>query len=167
MSRFRDALTAAMVDAKSLSDARTAPVVGALDRVMELIEAELERVRRTDDIEGDEWWQWRARWFHGGVAIAREVSEQKIEEIKSALLDAGRSNIVPALGGPLTPLALREVAKWLDVGDVAFAALAALRGEPHAPGNGVQSDLRRWADELEQGRLVTALNGPTDTEDEP
>lgn len=62
---------------------------------MALIDAELERVRRTDDIEGDEWWQMSTRRFHDGVGTARVVSEQKLWEIKSALIEAHPAVDVP------------------------------------------------------------------------
>lgn len=75
------------------------------------------------------------------------------------------SHTVPAPGGPLTPLALRELAKWLDVADRAFVVLAEQQGQTYKSGHAVQVDLNRWADELEQGRLITALTGPTETEE--
>lgn len=72
---------------------------------------------------------------------------------------------VPVAGGPLTPLALRQIARWLDIGEKAFHALARIKGDALDLGHDVQDDLLRWADELEQGRLVTALTGPTEPDD--
>ncbi len=66
--------------------------------------------------------------------------------------------LVPVPGGPLTPLVLRVTAEWLDLADKAFTLL-----DSHYVGaTTIQDDLKRWADELEEGRLVTALKGPTE-----
>lgn len=64
---------------------------GMIEAVMALLDAEIERVRRTDDIKGDEWREWRHKAFHEGVRIAREVSEQRLRQIKNALIESQSS----------------------------------------------------------------------------
>jgi hypothetical protein len=52
-------------------------------------------------------------------------------------------------GGPVTPEKLRWIADYFDLADKAVKLLSQQLGEPFSPGDGVQRDLRRWADELE------------------
>jgi hypothetical protein len=52
-------------------------------------------------------------------------------------------------GGPMTPEKLRWIADYFDLADKAVELLAAWLGRPFSPGDGVQRDLRRWADDLE------------------
>ncbi len=57
-----------------------------LVRIEEMIDAELERVRRTDDL-ACEWWQRRRRQWVDGVGTARVVSERRLWAIKSAFYE--------------------------------------------------------------------------------
>lgn len=52
-------------------------------------------------------------------------------------------------GGPITPKKLRWIADYFDLADKAIEALARLGDRPLKLGDGVQRDLRRWADEME------------------
>jgi hypothetical protein len=58
----------------------------------DLLDAEIERLRR-DDLKSAAWWEFRRRAWLDGVGTARAVSEQALWKIKSALtIPKGGSN---------------------------------------------------------------------------
>ena len=61
-------------------------MAGKLLRIEAMVDAELERVRRTDDLPC-QWWQRRLRHWVDGVGTARAVSERRLWKIKSAFYE--------------------------------------------------------------------------------
>jgi hypothetical protein len=60
---------------------------GQLVRIEKKIDAELARVRQTDDLMPARWWQFLRRQWLDGVRTARASSEQKLWSIKSAFYE--------------------------------------------------------------------------------
>lgn len=62
----------------------------------------------------------------------------------------------------LTSERLREIAELLDESDNLVRALALDSGSLYEPGNEVQTDIRRWADEIDAGTFTPVNDrGPT------
>ncbi len=62
-------------------------------------------------------------------------------------------------GGKPTAGKFRLIAEWLDLADRAFAVLSDVKDVPIPIGDGVQDDLRRWADELDQEEANIIFEG--------
>jgi hypothetical protein len=62
--------------------------------LQQIADAELERVRRTDDLSC-KWWQRRRRQWADGVGVARACSEAALWEIKSAFYADGETPDAP------------------------------------------------------------------------
>ena len=58
-----------------------------LVRLEEMVDAELERVRKTDDLPPAAWWQFLRKQWCDGVGTARAVSERQLWKIKSAFYE--------------------------------------------------------------------------------
>ncbi len=82
IEKWREAVT----DQKEIPKDTVRRLAGKLVRIEAMIDAELERVRRTDDLTC-EWWQRRRRQWVDGVGTAHAVSEGKLWKIKSAFYE--------------------------------------------------------------------------------
>ena len=76
-----------MTDQKETPEDTVRRLAGKLVRIEAMIDAELERVRRTEDLFPTMWWQRRRRQWADGVGTARVVSEQELWKIKSAFYE--------------------------------------------------------------------------------
>lgn len=57
---------------------------GMLIHLEKMVDAELERVRRVNDLIPAHWWQFYRRGWLEGVGVARVVTEMELWKIKSA-----------------------------------------------------------------------------------
>ena len=76
-------MSADITDTEELPEDTVRRYAHKLINLEKMVDDELERVRRTDDLPQTKWWQFRLRAWVEGVSNARGSAEMKLWPIKS------------------------------------------------------------------------------------